>query len=63
MSGELVKLISDIKVAKEKLEELYGYKGYTDFEVLKQGDKVDRLINKYARMVNQHNPLVLQGKN
>jgi hypothetical protein len=48
----LDKLKLEIKVEKKRLEELFSSKGYTDYEVLRQGDKVDRLINQYDRMVN-----------
>jgi hypothetical protein len=53
MAEKLFGLILEITDAKRKLQELYDSKGYTDYEVLKQGDKVDRLINQYLRMVNQ----------
>jgi hypothetical protein len=53
MAKKLFGLILEIKDAKRKLQELYDSKGYTDYDVLKQGDKVDRLINQYLRMVNQ----------
>jgi hypothetical protein len=42
-----------IKTAKIELERLYNLKGHTDFEVLRQGDKVDRLLNEYQRMMNR----------
>lgn len=36
--------------SKRKLERLFERKGYTDREVLRVGDEVDRLLNLYARM-------------
>jgi hypothetical protein len=42
----------EIKVEKKRLEELFNAKGCTDIEVLRQADKVDRLINQYDRMAN-----------
>jgi hypothetical protein len=48
----LDKLMLEIESAKKKLTELYQSRGYTDYEVLKLGDKIDRLMNKYFRMRN-----------
>jgi hypothetical protein len=48
---KLNKLKLEINVEKKRLEELFSAKGCTDFEVLRQADKVDQLINQYDRMV------------
>lgn len=49
----LNKLSFEIKTAKVELERLYNLKGYTDYEVLRQGDKVDELLNEYNRMIKR----------
>ena len=49
--ASLNKLDSEIKAAKAELERLYSLKGRTDLEVLRQGEKVDELLNEYNRMV------------
>jgi Spo0E like sporulation regulatory protein len=52
MSKGLINLLFKIEIAKDQLEELYRTKGQTDSAVLKQSDKVDKLIIKYTKMVN-----------
>lgn len=44
---------SQIAKAKKELAQLYETKGYTDFEVLKTSEKVDRLINKRYKLLKE----------
>jgi Spo0E like sporulation regulatory protein len=52
MTESLTQVISKIQIERKKLEELYTSKGHIDYEVLKQSYKLDRLINKYFKMVD-----------
>lgn len=53
MTCELNDLMLQIRIGKKKLADLYESKGKTDFDVLKQGDEVDRLINEFTRITRR----------
>jgi hypothetical protein len=46
--------ILEIKIARgrARLHAVWNAKGYTDEEVLKVGDKLDLLLNKYQRLLD-----------
>lgn len=52
---DLLKVEHQLRTAKERLAMVYERKGATDWEVLKVGDQVDRLINVYHRLVKDNN--------
>lgn len=47
--------ILEIKIARgrARLHAVWNAKGYTDEEVLKVGDKLDLLLNKYQRLLDK----------
>jgi uncharacterized coiled-coil protein SlyX len=53
IENRLINLERRIKSARKTMEDLYFSKGFTDYEVLKAGDKLDRLLNEYDRIKNQ----------
>lgn len=51
MSSKLEKVIHQIQLEKRRLAALYESKGLTDFEVLRLGNKIDRLINEHTKLI------------
>jgi hypothetical protein len=49
----LITIDTQIEKAKSELAKMYEEKGVTDFEVLKLGEKIDRLINKRSRIMKK----------
>ncbi len=45
----LEKLLEQIKIARNRMQQLWEEKGYTDDEVLAASIEVDRLLNEYDR--------------
>lgn len=43
-------LLEQIKIARNRMQQLWNEKGYTDAEVLIASIEVDRLINEYQRV-------------
>lgn len=43
-------LEEQIKIARNRMQQLWDEKGYTDDEVLAASIEVDRLLNEYDRM-------------
>lgn len=52
INNRLIYLERRIKSARKVMEDLYFLKGFTDDEVLKAGDKLDRLLNEYECIRN-----------
>jgi hypothetical protein len=48
-SVTLKKLLEQIKIARNRMQQLWEEKGYTDNEVLAASIKVDHLLNEYDR--------------
>jgi hypothetical protein len=48
-SVTLEKLLEQIKIARNRMQQLWNEKGYTDTEVLNASIEVDRLLNEYQR--------------
>jgi Spo0E like sporulation regulatory protein len=42
---------SELNKAKKQLADLYETKGYTDCNVLKLGEKIDRLLNERSKAI------------
>lgn len=53
IENRLINLERRIKLARKTMEDLYFSKGFTDYEVLKAGVKLDRLLNEYDRIRSQ----------
>jgi hypothetical protein len=49
-SVTLEKLLEQIKFARNRMQQLWDEKGYTDDEVLAASVAVDRLLNEYDRV-------------
>jgi hypothetical protein len=49
-SVTLEKLLEQIKIARDRMQQLWDEKGYTDDEVLAASIDVDRLLNEYDRV-------------
>ncbi len=54
MSSKLEKVVYQIQLEKRRLEALFESKGLTDYEVLKIGNKIDRLINEHTRLIKNN---------
>lgn len=49
-SVTLEKILEQIKIARNRMQQLWDEKGYTDDEVLVASIEVDRLLNAYDRI-------------
>lgn len=46
-------LLTNLKVSKQRLSDLWDIKGITDREVLEAAEEVDQLLNEYHRLFKQ----------
>jgi hypothetical protein len=53
MMRSLAFIDSELNKAKKQLADLYETKGFTDFKLLRIGDKIDRLLNERSRIIKK----------